>query len=136
MTIHRGLPREHGSNWSQEDGLRTSYLHVFCPPFILQSGMYTSLYICAYPTVYPVQAERRVNPQNTLALGRDGLPEAEASADVAAPSLRGPRQKVPLLNLSTESLRMSVEAITPPCSFPVRGQVSSHISGASTLQTP
>ena len=98
--------------------------------------MYTSLYICAYPTVYPVQAERRVNPQNTLALGRDGLPEAEASADVAAPSLRGPRQKVPLLNLSTESLRMSVEAITPPCSFPVRGQVSSHISGASTLQTP
>ena len=72
-----------------------------------------------------MQAERSVKPQNPPAQGRAGAPEAEASPDAAAPSTRGPRHKVPLLNLSTESLRLSVEAMTPPCSFPLRAQVSS-----------
>lgn len=71
-----------------------------------------------------MQAERRVNPQNPPTLGRAGTSEAEVSPDMAAPSTRGPRHTVPLLNLSTDSLRLSVEAMTPPCSFPLRGQVS------------
>ena len=83
-----------------------------------------------------MQAERRVNPQNLLALSIDGSSGAEATVDVAMPTTRGPRHKVPLLNLSTESLRMSVEAITPPCSFPLRGQVSLRAAVATTLQTP
>lgn len=81
-------------------------------------------YLTCMDEYYFVQAERRINPQNLPALGRAGTSEAEVSPDVAAPSVRGPRHKVPLLNLSTESLRLSVEAMTPPCSFPLRGQVS------------
>ena len=75
-------------------------------------------------TKFWLQAERRASSQGSQDLGRAGTPEAEVSADVAAPSVQGLRHKVPLLNLSTESLRMSVEAITPPCSFPLRGEVS------------
>ena len=70
-----------------------------------------------------VQAERRITTPSPPALDRAGTPEAEVNADVAMPNVQVPRQKVPMLNLSTESLRMSVDAITPPCSFPVRAQV-------------
>ena len=70
-----------------------------------------------------VQGNRRSTPPHPLALGKGATPDAEVSADVASPSVRGLQHKVPLLNLTSESLRMSAEAITPPCSFPLRGQV-------------
>ncbi len=70
-----------------------------------------------------VQADRRILTPSPLALDRAGTAEAGVNADVAMPVVRVPRPKVPMLNLSTESLRMSVDAITPPCSFPVRAQV-------------
>ena len=70
-----------------------------------------------------VQGDRRSIPPHPLALGKGATQDAEVSADVASPSARGLRHKVPLLNLTSGSLRMSAEAITPPCSFPLRGQV-------------
>lgn len=71
-----------------------------------------------------MQAEMRATPGDSPALVAAGPPGAYVSSDVAAPSAAlGRRHKVPMLNLSRESLRMSVEAITPPCSFPLRAQV-------------
>ena len=56
-------------------------------------------------------------------LAKSGTPEAEVSAGMATPHAIARRHLVPPLNLTSESLRMSAEAITPPCSFPLRAQV-------------
>ena len=62
--------------------------------------------------------------------GLDQMPESGSPLDSPAlmqgastPRARGMRPRVPSLNLSG-SLRISMEAITPPCSFPLRGHAA------------
>ncbi len=68
---------------------------------------------------------RRVSVPGLDPLPEDSSPLASPALmeGASSPRVRGARPRVPSLNLSG-SLRISVEATTPPCSFPLRGKAA------------
>ena len=115
----RGLPAT-----STLAGQSTASRDQGCVDEALQSTAASPFQAAAGAPPFGANLDSRLDP-----LPEDGSPLASPALleGASTPRARGARPRVPSLNLSG-SLRISVEATTPPCSFPLRGHAAEAVT--------